>query len=270
MAQVAAINEDRPDTMSILGVPVHLVDLKEAVRRINAFARDDRGHTVFVRDVASLMLAVDNPDLRALHDGASLVVPDGAPLVLAGRLEGHGETIGRVPGADLVDAVCQASLRTGQSHFFFGGKPGVAEQMVERLQARHPGLRVAGTYSPPMRDIDADYRFDNQALAEIDIIRAANPDFIWVGISSPKQEYWMSQAAPLLGRGVCLGVGAAFDFHSGQVQRAPAWMRNNGLEWLHRLISEPRRLWRRYLVLAPRFVLLYTGERFARTFRSAP
>jgi N-acetylglucosaminyldiphosphoundecaprenol N-acetyl-beta-D-mannosaminyltransferase len=255
--------------MLILGVPVHLVDLPHAVDHIVARARDDRAHTVFVRDVASLMLAVDDPHLRALHNHASLVVPDGAPLVLACRLEGHGATVGRVPGADLVDAVCRASIQNGQRHYFFGGKPGVAERMVTQLQARHPGLAVVGTFSPPMRDLDADFRFNGETLAELDIIRAANPDFIWVGISSPKQEYWMSQAAPLLAHGVCLGVGAAFDFHSGEIQRAPRWMRNNGLEWLHRLISEPRRLWRRYLVLAPRFVMLYAGERIARTFRGA-
>lgn len=267
MAPVVAASQ--PDTISILGVPIHLVNLPHAVDHILAFACDDRAHIVFLRDVASLMLAVDNRGLRELHDGASLVVADGGPLVFAGRLEGHGETIGRVPGADLVDSVCQESLGTGQSHFFFGGKPGVAEKMAERLQVRHPGLLVAGTYSPPMRDMDADYRFDGKALAELDIIRAAKPDFIWVGISSPKQEYWMSQAAPLLGRGVCLGVGAAFDFHSGQVKRAPTWMRNYGFEWLHRLVSEPRRLWHRYLVLAPRFVILYAGQWLARTFRSA-
>jgi N-acetylglucosaminyldiphosphoundecaprenol N-acetyl-beta-D-mannosaminyltransferase len=270
MAPVAAISRDRPDAMSILGVPIHLVDMSRAVDHIVRFARDDRTHIVFVRDVASLMLAVDNAHLRTLHEDASLVVPDGAPLVLVGRLEGHGERIGRVTGADLVDAVCSASLKTGQRHFFYGGKPGVAARMAAHLQKRHPGLSVAGTLTPPMREMDEDYRFDDQAMAELGIIDAAKPDFIWVGISSPKQEYWMHHAAALLGKGVCLGVGAAFDFHSGDVQRAPGWMRNHGLEWLHRLLSEPRRLWRRYLVLAPRFVFLYAGQRLARTFRKAP
>jgi len=269
MASVEGTNSPSQETMSILGVRVHLVDMTRAVDRIFALSRDDRAHTVFVRDVASLMLAVDNPGLRALHDDASLVVPDGAPLVLAGILEGHGDSVGRVPGADLLDAVCRASLHTGQRHFFFGGRPGVADRLAKQLQARHPGLCVAGTYSPPMREMGADYRLNDQALAELDIIRTADSDFIWVGISSPKQEYWMSQAAPMLGRGVCLGVGAAFDFHSGEVKRAPAWMCNNGLEWLHRLLSEPKRLWRRYLVLAPRFVLLYAGQLLVRTFRNA-
>lgn len=246
--------------IEVLGVPVSVVDMTRAVDAVLALARSDRAHTVFVRDVASLMLAVEDPELLALHHQASLVVPDGTPLVWLGR--GRGEAaIGRVAGADLVDAVCRASLVTGQTHFFYGGKPGVAEQMVRRLTERYPGLKVAGTLSPPMRDISNGFTFDDEGGRELAAIRRLNPDFVWVGLSSPKQEWWMSKASPLIGRGVFLGVGAAFDFHSGAVRRAPPWMRNNGLEWLHRLWSDPKRLWRRYLVLGPRFVWTIVARR---------
>lgn len=248
--------------MSVLGVPVSLVNLQRSVALVGAWARKGPARTVFVREVPSLMLAVDTPALRDLHAHADLVVPDGTPLVWVGRLQGHGAEIGRVAGADLMDAVCAASLITGQSHFFFGGKPGVAEEAARRLSERHPGLKLAGCFSPPMRYIGPDFELDAEARAEIDRIAASGADFIWVGISSPKQEYWMMQAAPIVGRGVFFGVGAAFDFHSGAVQRAPGWMRNNGLEWLHRLLSEPRRLWRRYLILAPRFVWMLLLDRF--------
>jgi len=186
-------------------------------------------------------------------------VPDGMPLVWVGRRRGHD--IGRVAGADLVDAVCRASLATGQSHFFYGGRPGVADEMAARLAARHAGLRVAGTLAPPMREIGSGHVFDADGRAELDAIRDASPDFVWVGISSPKQEWWMSRAAPLIGRGVFFGVGAAFDFHSGAIRRAPKWMQRSGLEWLHRLGSEPRRLWKRYLVLGPRFVWRLASQR---------
>ncbi len=254
---------DRPlSRMLVLGVPVDLVNLQRAVALVGGWASKGPARTVFVREVPSLMLAVDTPALRDLHAQADLVVPDGMPLVWVGRLQGHGAEIGRVAGADLMDAVCAASLRTGQSHFFFGGKPGVAEEAARRLGERHPGLKVAGCFSPPMRDIEPDFKLDAEARAEIDRIAVSGADFIWVGISSPKQEYWMMQAAPIVGRGVFFGVGAAFDFHSGAVQRAPSWMRNNGLEWLHRLLSEPRRLWRRYLILAPKFVCMLLLERF--------
>lgn len=245
---------ETPDRIRILGVPISLIDLCRAASLVSLWAVEDRPRTVFVREVASLMAAVNEPRLADLHETADLVVADGTPLVWVARLLHRGNEIGRVPGSDLVDAVCMQSLTTGQSHYFFGGKPGIAEEMATRLRERYVGLKVVGTYSPPMRPIGPDFDLDAEAIAEIQRIREARADFIWVGISSPKQEYWMMKAAPLLGRGVLLGVGAAFDFQSGAVKRAPRWMRDNGLEWAHRLFSEPRRLWRRYLILAPMFV----------------
>lgn len=249
-----------PKRMEVLGIPVNLLTMETAVATVRAWVETGPARTVFVRDVASLMTAMDTPVLRALHMKADLVVPDGMPLVWIGKLRGHGARIGRVAGADLMDAVCAASLETGQSHYFYGGLPGVADEMANRLKTRFPGLVVAGTFSPPMRAL-VETSCPTEALrAEIETIRRASPDFIWIGISSPKQEYWMMQAAPLFERGVFFGVGAAFDYHSGRIRRAPVWMRNTGLEWLYRLCSEPRRLWRRYLVQAPRFVWLIALE----------
>lgn len=241
--------------MRVLGVPISLVNLNRAVEHISGWAAAKSGaHTVFLREVASLMLAIEQPSLLELHEKASLVLADGTPLLWIGRLSGHGKELGRIAGADLVDAVCHHSLTTGQTHYFYGGKPGVAQTMADSLSRKYPGLKVAGVWCPPMLQIASDFRLSGASLAEAESIRASGADFVWVGISSPKQEYWMAEAAPVLGRGVLIGVGAAFDFHSGAIKRAPKWMRNNGLEWLHRLCSEPRRLWRRYLVLAPYFV----------------
>ncbi|KAA5603674.1 WecB/TagA/CpsF family glycosyltransferase [Blastochloris sulfoviridis] len=250
-------------TLRVLGVPVSLVDMAGAVDTVTGWGRSGPAKTVFVRDVHGLMLALQNPALLALHERASLVVPDGMPLTWVGRLRGFGSRIGRVPGADLMAEVCRASAGTGLRHFFFGGKPGVAETLVERLTQTYPGLQIAGTFSPPMRSIEADAPLSPEEAREIEIIRQAAPDIIWVGLSTPKQEYWMMKAAPHLPHGVLLGVGAAFDFHSGLVRRAPPWMRDNGLEWLHRLASEPRRLWRRYLVLAPLFVVKVIEEQIS-------
>lgn len=221
---------------------------------------------VFVRETASLMLAHRDPDLNVLHDRAELVVPDGMPLVLIGRLRRHDSQIDRVSGADLVDALCARSVSEGRRHFFYGGKPGVAAAMAKNLVHKYPGLIIAGTFCPPMRDFGADFELSEPIKSELDIIRATEPDFIWVGISSPKQEYWMSCAKGYLDRGVMFGVGAAFDFHAGTVKRAPLWMQKRGLEWLHRLISEPKRLWRRYLLLAPQFVFLVAAEQLRLTF----
>jgi N-acetylglucosaminyldiphosphoundecaprenol N-acetyl-beta-D-mannosaminyltransferase len=200
------------------------------------------------------MAAVDEPRLAELHERADLVVADGVPLVWVGRLRGIGRELGRVAGADLLESVCGQSQRTGQSHFFYGGLPGVAEKMVERLRVRYPALKVAGIFSPPMRSIGLDFEFNSEVLAEVAHIKSLNPDFIWVGVSSPKQEYWMAKVAPLFGRGVFIGIGAAFNFHAGTVKRAPLWIQRSGFEWMHRLLHEPQRLWRRYLISAPRFV----------------
>lgn len=243
----------RPEKFGILKVPVSIVTMPVAVETISRAAHGSSAEIVLVREVPSLMLSTDNPALLKIHRDALLVVPDGMPLVWAGRMMGHGKAIGRVAGADLVDALCAISLETGQSHYFYGGMPGVAAEMARRLSERYPGLKVAGVYSPPMRVVDETFAAEGDVRAEIDEIRATGADFIWVGISSPKQEFWMAAAAPRLGHGICLGVGAAFNFHSGAIVRAPRIMRDYGFEWLHRLIREPRRLWHRYLVLAPQF-----------------
>ncbi|MDE2472652.1 MAG: WecB/TagA/CpsF family glycosyltransferase [Bradyrhizobium sp.] len=241
----------------VLGVPISLIDLSKATKQISEWALDKtKSRAVFVRDSPSVVLVSEQEELLGLHENASLVVADGAPLFWICRMYSGGNEIGRVPGADLVESVCKLSLATGQSHFFYGGRPTVAQTMADLLSKKYLGLKVAGTCSPPMLDIGPDFEVRGPNLEDAKRIQESGADFVWVGISTPKQEYWISKAAPIVGHGVFIGVGAAFDFHSGNVQRAPAWMRNNGLEWLHRLGSEPRRLWRRYLVLAPRFAFL--------------
>lgn len=238
----------------ILDVPISLVNLPNAAKQISEWAFDrTAARVVFVRDSPSLMLVSEQPHLMELHEKANLVVADGTPLVWFCRMYGGGDEVGRVAGADLVDFVCKLSLSTQQSHFFYGGKPNVAQAMAASLSKKYPGLKTAGVCSPPMLDIGPDFELCDSNLEDVKKIGESSADFIWVGISSPKQEYWIAKAAPLVGHGVFIGVGAAFDFHSGRVRRAPPWMRDNGLEWLHRLASEPRRLWRRYLLLAPRF-----------------
>lgn len=249
----------------VLGVPISLVNMTGAVDRICSWGKSGTAKTVFVRDVHGLMRALEDPLLFALHDEASMVVPDGMPLTRVARLRGYGPAqIERTPGPDVMLAVCSRSVADSTTHYFFGGKPGVAETMAARLSRAYPGLRIAGTYAPPIRDIDGQRSLTEEEMAELDTIKELTPDFIWVGLSSPKQEYWMMKAVRHLDHGVLLGVGAAFDFHAGRVKRAPAFMREYGLEWLYRLLSEPRRLWRRYLILAPLFVYRIAREEFSR------
>jgi len=169
---------------------------------------------------------------------------------LLSRLMGF-RYVERVYGPDLMLAVCARSAERGYRHFFYGGAPGVAEQLANRLQSRFPGLQIAGIYSPPFRPHTLE---EDQVI--VDYINAAKPDLIWVGISTPKQERWMAEHVERLSAAVLIGVGAAFDFHAGLKRQAPRWMQKSCLEWFFRLLMEPRRLARRYLINNPWFLWL--------------
>lgn len=245
--------------IKILGVPVSVVDGAGAIEVIGRWVRERRGKRVQGRyvcacDVHSVMRArEDAQHMRALHQ-ADMIVADGTPLVWVSRLRGE-KHIQRVPGPDLLAEICERSITEGWSHYFYGGAAGVAGTLAQKLAERYPGLNVAGTECPPFRPL-------TEAEKERDIrrINASGADIIWVGLGCPKQEIWMLDNHDRLEGRVVIGVGAAFDFHTGRIERAPLWMRERGLEWLHRLMSEPKRLWRRYLVMAPRFVVLSLAE----------
>jgi N-acetylglucosaminyldiphosphoundecaprenol N-acetyl-beta-D-mannosaminyltransferase len=162
-----------------------------------------------------------------------------------------GREVGRVCGPDLLPLLVDRGREVGARHFFYGGAPGVAEQLAERLAGRYPGMVVAGMHSPPFRPLTPE-----EDKAEVELINAASPDFVWVGLGSPKQDLWIDGHRNRLDAAVLFAVGAAFDFHAGTLRRAPVWMQRTGTEWFYRLISEPRRLLRRYTVVNTRFVLL--------------
>lgn len=224
--------------------------MSQAIGIILSWIDQGLAHYICVRDVHGIMRAQDDAALLEIHDHAGLVTPDGMPLVWLARWRGHSN-VGRVCGADLVTELCVASVEHGIGHYFYGGKPGVAERMAAALKARFPKLEIVGTATPPFGAISLEE--DEAATATI---AAANPKIIWVGLSTPKQEYWMRDHVGRIPGATLIGVGAAFDFYAGDVKRAPQWMHKSGFEWLHRFLSEPRRLWRRYLVLAPKFIIL--------------
>jgi N-acetylglucosaminyldiphosphoundecaprenol N-acetyl-beta-D-mannosaminyltransferase len=233
----------------VLGVGVHALDLPSAVEILTAAASRPGASYVCVTGVHGIMESLSDPEFKRALDGALLVTPDGMPTVWVGRAQGH-RGIERVYGPDLMLALCEHSLATNQSHFLFGAGEGVAPLLAERLTARFPGLRVAGVETPPFRSLtDAEL----QSLA--DRISSSGADFVWIGLSTPKQERLMARLAPLLDRGVLLGVGAAFDMHAGLVRQAPRWVQRSGLEWAFRIVQEPRRLAGRYLRNNPRFLV---------------
>ncbi len=211
--------------------------------------------TVTAAAVNLVMSARDDPPtMRAVLD-TTLAVPDGQPLVWALRLLGHPRAT-RVYGPDLMVHFCAHAARAGTPMYLYGGRsPAALELLVERLQARFPGLRIVGGFSPPFRPLSAEER--DRVVAEID---ASGAQVVWVGTGQPKQELWTHEMRPLLAAPLLVGVGAAFDFHAGIVSQAPSWMQRNGLEWLYRLTREPRRLWRRYLTQNPRFVVGFARQ----------
>jgi len=192
------------------------------------------------------MEAQHNRVLKDILNRASLVVADGMPLVWIGKV--HRFALRRrVYGPELMETFCR---QTGSRyrHFFYGGAPGVADQLGEVMNPRF-GIRVVGAYSPPFRHLNS-----NEERSLLDLLRTTRPDIVWVGLSTPKQESWMAEYRERAGVPVLVGVGAAFDFLTRRSRQAPLWMREHGLEWLFRLSTEPKRLWRRYIIYGSQFV----------------
>lgn len=232
-----------PDTRAnVLGVGVHALDLVIAATLIESAIREDRKGYVCVTGVHGVMEAQRDPGFRDILNRAFLVTPDGMPTVWIGHLQGYNK-MKRVYGPDLMLEVCGRSVDNGIRHFLYGGKPGVASQLAQNLQRAFPHIAIVGTFTPPFRPLEP----QEQAALERQM-EESRPDIVWVGLSTPKQEKFMSANLHRLPCKIMIGVGAAFDIHTGNVKDAPKWIKSMGLQWAHRLCQEPGRLWKRYLV----------------------
>jgi len=245
---VSALESDPPQRVNVLGVGVSAITIADALALIDGWIATRANRYVCVTGVHGVMESQRDPALRDIHNRAGLVTPDGMPLVWLSKLRGHRH-VERVYGPDLMLACCRASVSRGYRHYFYGGAAGVPERLAARLQERFAGLKIVGTWSPPFRELSA-----AEEEAMIERITSAQPDIVWVGLSTPKQERWMARYVGRLPAMVLIGVGAAFDMHAGLKKQAPRWMQRAGLEWLFRLAAEPRRLGRRYLINNPWFV----------------
>ncbi len=243
-----------PPRVNVLGVGISVLNLTSAVAALDAALKAGVRGYITVTGVHGVMESQDDESLRRIHNQSLLSTPDGMPMVWLGRLAGH-KSMGRVYGPDLMEAVFEWSSKTGKTHYFFGGNPGVVEELKARMQARHPGLQIVGMHTPPFRPLNAE---EHSALAAE--LRACRPDFLWVGLSTPKQERFMAAELGRLDARIFVGVGAAFDFHAGRVSQAPRWIQRSGFEWFYRLCKEPRRLWRRYFRNNPRFLWRIAGQ----------
>jgi N-acetylglucosaminyldiphosphoundecaprenol N-acetyl-beta-D-mannosaminyltransferase len=240
--------------VNVLGVGVSVLNLKTALDAIAGAIRARRKGYVCVTGVHGVIEAQDDENFRRILNQAFLCTPDGMPMVWMGKIRGHSE-MRRVYGPDLMLDVCAWSEKKSCRHFFFGGAPRAAEQLRDRLIVRFPDLQVVGCHAPPFRPLEAAEKMQLQ-----EVIRAARPDILWVGLSTPKQERFMAEFLPQLEVTLMIGVGAAFDFHAGRVKQAPRWMQRSGLEWFYRLCREPRRLAMRYLRNNPLFLMKIAGQ----------
>lgn len=239
---------------NVLGVGVCALTIARALETIDGWIASRQPHYVCVSGVHGVMESQRDEHLRRIHNAAGLVTPDGMPLVWMLRLHGFRH-VERVYGPDLMLALCAHSVARGYRHYLYGAAEGVPERLAERLCQHFPGLHIAGCYSPPFRPLT-----DEEDAQLIETINHANPDIVWVGLSTPRQERWMAAHVGRLRAPVLIGVGAAFDFHAGLKRQAPRWIQHSGFEWLFRLATEPRRLWRRYTINNPLFVLLVAQQ----------
>ena len=233
---------------NVLGVGVCAMNMDDALQFSDSLIRSNGRGYVCATDVHGIIEAQSDASFRSILNKSFMTTPDGMPLVWVGRMQGQ-KRMRRVYGPDYMLEMCRMSVDRGYRHFLYGGMPGVAEQLGAALTSRFPGLQVVGTYTPPFRPLEpAEEAELTAAIAETE------PDILWVGVGSPKQDRFMSRYCGKLDVKLMVGVGAAFDIHTGRVSEAPQWLKRLGLQWFHRLIQEPRRLWRRYFICVPSFI----------------
>lgn len=238
----------------ILKTNINVTNMQETVTYINAHIEELRGKYICVSNVHTTVMSYENEHYRKIQNGAAMALPDGAPLSSYSRKHGH-KYARRVAGPDLMLELFKISPQHGYRHFFYGSTVETLESMKQVIECDYPQMQVAGMYSPPFRKLTAE-----EDAAVIQLINEANPDFIWVGLGAPKQEEWMYEHLDKV-NGVMLGVGAGFDYLAGFIKRAPMWMQNNSLEWFYRLIQNPKRLWKRYIVTNVKFIYLISREK---------
>lgn len=250
VAEAAASRESSPshEYVDVLGVGVSAIDMDRATSLAVQWIEHGSPGYICVTSVHGVMEAQRDPELLRILNHAAINIPDGMPLTWIGRHYGFRH-MDRVFGPDFMTEMCALSIESGYRHFLFGGKPGVAPLLSDNLQRRFPGLQIVGTYTPPFRSLNTEEENDL-----VDCVRRAKPHIVWVGLSTPKQERFMAQYVERLRVPLLVGVGAAFDFHTGVIRDCSPWVKRAGLQWLHRLVQDPRRLSKRYLVNNPAFV----------------
>lgn len=254
-------SRNETQTYDALGLPLSVLGFERTLARLlDAPARGERLRVHFCA-LHTVVEAAKDESLHRTLGAADVLIPDGAPLVWLGRGKGH--QVERVCGPDMMLALLERTSKRGDRHFFYGSTEEVLGGLMAGLGTRFEGINIAGSYSPPYRPLTP-----AEVEAVAGMINASEADYVWVGLGSPKQDWWLADFRPRLNAAALLAVGAAFDFHSGRLKRAPLWARRAGVEWLFRLVAEPRRLGPRYLSTGLKFGGLVAAERVKRRRRT--
>ena len=233
----------------ILKTNINVTNMSDTIKYIGGHLDDLRGKYICVSNVHTTVMSYENEEYRKIQNGAAMALPDGAPLSSYSRRKGYKQAQ-RVTGPDLMLELFAISKEKGYRHYFYGATEETLQSMKGVLERDYPGIQIAGMYAPPFRALTP--QEDAQVVAKINESR---PDFIWIGLGAPKQEEWMYQHMGQL-QGGLIGVGAGFDYLAGYIKRAPRWMQRMSLEWLYRLLQDPKRLWRRYFTSNVKFICL--------------
>ena len=242
------------ERVDILGVGVSAIRMEDAVMCIERWIAERSRRYVCITGVHGVMECQSDAMLRTIHWQADMVTPDGMPLVWMSHWLG-APRVERVYGPDLMRLISAGSQNGRYRHFYYGGEEGVAERLAQVLAVVNADLEIVGIFSPPFRALTESE--DDEIVRRIN---SADPDIVWVGLGTPKQEYWMAKHREALNAPVLIGVGAAFDFLAGTKKQAPRWLQRHGLEWVFRLASEPRRLGARYIRIVPAFLVQSLGQ----------
>lgn len=248
MAGLNVVELKMQETCNIMGVHIVVTDMEKTLDRIEENLQDWRGRYICVANVHTTVTAHEDQEYCTIQNNAVMSLPDGGPLSKFSRQQGY-ESAQRVTGPDLMKRVLALSAEKGWRHYFYGSTEETLQLLRQKLEERYPGVQIAGMMSPPFRELTP-----QEDARAVEKINAAQPDFIWVGLGAPKQERWMAAHEGRV-HGLMVGVGAAFDYEAGNIKRAPAWMQRHNLEWLYRLLQDPKRLFKRYMDTNVKYIL---------------
>ena len=234
-------------TCNILGVNIAAINMEWLVEYLDKNLLDIKGDYICVSNVHTTVTSYEDASYCAVQNGGLMAIPDGGPLSTVGRRRGC-KNMARTTGPSLMGEIFKISAKKGYRHYFYGSKQEPLELLEKKLKENYPGIKIAGMYSPPFRPLT-----EEEDKAVIERINEANPDFVWIGLGAPKQEKWMAAHQGKID-GLMLGVGAGFDYYAENIKRAPMWMQKHNLEWVYRLVQDPKRLFKRYWSTNTKFI----------------